>query len=126
MTTNIRVRVVSKKIAKGRQFNENGVVLDVLRGGRSSSSAMTMATIQMTNGEIIERVPERYLETALPKVGGNAIILTGDAKFEKGRLLERNARSGKGAIQLFEDMNVVTLSLDDIAEYCGALDDALA
>ena len=57
---------------------------------------------------------------------GNAIILAGDAKFEKGRLLERNARSGKGAIQLFEDMNVVTLSLDDIVEYCVALDDALA
>ena len=80
----------------------------------------------MTNGEIIERVPERYLETALPKVGGNAIILTGSSKFEKGKLLERNSSRGEGVIQLFEDMNVKTLSLDDIAEYCGALDDTLA
>lgn len=115
---NIRVRVVTKKMAKGRQFKEKGIVLDVLKRGAE-------ATIQMTNGEILERVPERYLETALPKVGGNAMILTGPNKFEKGKLLERNTEKGSGFIQLFEDMNVVTLSLDDIAEYCGALDDAL-
>ena len=119
LTTNIRVRVVSKKIAKGRQFKEKGVVLDVLKRG-------AMATIQMSNGEILEHVPEVYLETALPKVGGNAIILTGSNKYEKGKLLERNSENGRGVIQLFEDMNVKTLSLDDIAEYCGALDDTLA
>lgn len=119
LTPNIRVRVVSKKIAKGRQFKEKGVVLDVLKRGAE-------ATIQMNNGEILERVPERYLETALPKVGGNAIILTGANKFEKGKLLERNSSRRQGVIQLFEDMNVKTLSLDDIAEYCGVLDDTLA
>ena len=118
LAVNIRVRVVTKKMAKGRQFKEKGIVLDVLKRGAE-------ATIQMTNGEILERVPERYLETALPKVGGKAMILTGPNKFEKGKLLERNTEKGSGFIQLFEDMNVVTLSLDDIAEYCGALDDAL-
>jgi hypothetical protein len=118
LTTNIRVRVVTKKIAKGRQFKEKGIVLDVLKRGAE-------ATIQMANGEILERVPERYLETALPKIGGNAIILTGPNKSEKGKLLERHSDKGRGVLQLFEDMNVVTLSLDDIAEFCGALDDAL-
>lgn len=118
LTANIRVRVVTKKIAKGRQFKEKGIVLDVLKRGAE-------ATIQMANGEILERVPERYLETALPKIGGNAIILTGLNKSEKGKLLERNSDKGRGIVQLFEDMNVVTLALDDIAEFCGALDDAL-
>ena len=118
LTTNIRVRVVTKKIAKGRQFKEKGIVLDVLKRGAE-------ATIQMANGEILERVPERYLETALPKIGGNAIILTGPNKSEKGKLLEKHSDKGRGILQLFEDMNVVTLSLDDIAEFCGALDDAI-
>ncbi len=116
LTPNIRVRVVTKKIAKGRQYKQKGVVMDVLNHG-------TYAVVHMDNGELIERVPERYLETALPKVGGNAIILTGPNQFSKGKLLERNSSKGKGIIQLFEDMNVVTLGLDDMAEWCGSLDD---
>lgn len=115
---NIRVRVITKKIAKGRQFREKGIVLDVLKHGME-------ATIQMSNGDILERVPERYLETALPKVGGNVIVLIGSNKYEKGKLLERHSDKGRGVVQLFEDMNVVTLSLDDIAEYCAPLDDTL-
>jgi len=119
LVSNIRIRVVTKKIAKGRQFKQKGIVVDVLRKGSE-------ATLQMSNGEILERIHERYLETALPKVGGNVIILTGSNKFEKGKLLERDSEKGRGVVQLFEDMHVKTLSLDDIAEYCGPLDDALA
>ena len=77
------------------------------------------------NSVVLEHVPERYLETALPKVGGNAIVLTGSNKWTKGRLLERNSKNAKGSIQVFEDMSILTLSLDDIAEWCGPLDDAL-
>jgi G patch domain/KOW motif-containing protein len=81
------------------------------------------ATLQMANGKLLDRVPERYLETALPKVGGNAIVLVGKSKFAKGKLLERDSRSGKGIIQVFEDMSVLKLSLDDMAEWVGPLDD---
>ena len=90
--------------------------MDVLNQG-------THAVVHMDDGELIERIPERYLETALPKVGGNVIILTGPNQFAKGKLVERNSNKGRGVIQLFEDMNIVTLSLDDIAEWCGPLDD---
>ena len=112
---NIRVRVVTKKLSS-RQYKQKGLVLDVTHGGAN-------ATLQMPDGQLLDRVPERYLETALPKVGGNAIILTGKHRFAKGKLLERSGDSGMGVIQVFEDMNVVKLSLDDIAEWCGPLDD---
>ena len=112
---NIRVRVVSKKLSS-LQYKQKGLVLDVTHGG-------AYATLHMSDGQILDRVPERYLETALPKVGGNAIILTGKHRLQKGKLLERGSESGKGVIQLFEDMNLVKLSLDDIAEWCGPLDD---
>ena len=114
---NIRVRVVTKKLSS-RQYKQKGLVLDVTHGG-------AYATLQMSDGQILDRVPERYLETALPKVGGNAIILTGNHGLEKGKLLERNSDSGQGVVQVFEDMNVVKLSLDDMAEWCGPLDDDL-
>ena len=122
LTPNIRVRVITKKLAKGRQYKEKGIVLDVLPGG-------SHATVQMADGEVLDRVPDRYLETALPRVGGNVIVLAAaegedrQHQYAKGRLLERNSDKGRGVVQLFEDMNVLTLSLDDIAEWCGPLDE---
>lgn len=111
----IRVRVVTAKLGKSH-YKEKGVVVDVTHKGT--------ATLKMDNGQVLQ-VPERYLETALPKIGGNAICLTGDHRLAKGRLLERDSRAGKGIIQIFEDMNVATLSLDDLAEWVGPLDNDL-
>ena len=78
--------------------------------------------LHMADGEVLERVPERYLTTALPRVGGNAVVLTGANRFGRGRLIERDLERGRGVVQLVEDMDVVELSLDDIAEWCGPLD----
>lgn len=112
---NIRVRVVTEKLSS-RQYKQKGLILDVTHGG-------AYATLQMSDGQLLDRVPERYLETALPKAGGNAIVLTGKHRFAKGKLLERSSESGTGIIQVFEDMNVLKLPLDDMAEWCGPLDD---
>jgi hypothetical protein len=114
---NIRVRIVTSKYGKS-YYKEKGVVVDVTAKGS--------ATLKVgNNGQTILQIPERYLETALPKVGGNACILTGKHQWAKGRLLERDSKANKGSIQVFEDMNIVTTSLDDMAEWCGPLDDDL-
>eukprot|EP00977_Amphora_coffeiformis_P007359 scaffold1593_cov156-Amphora_coffeaeformis.AAC.8 len=113
---NIRVRVVTEKLGR-KYFKEKGVVVDVTSKG---------ATLRLDrSGTVLDRVPEDYLETALPKPGGKAIVLAGRNKYAKGKLLERNSKSGKGAIQIFEDLSVLNLSLDDLAEYVGSLDDAV-
>ena len=70
----------------------------------------------MDNGQVIDKVPERYLETALPKAGGNVIVLEGSHHWKKGKLLERSSETG--VIQFAEDLEVATVSLDSIAEYC--------
>ena len=111
---NIRVRVITKRLGSN-QYKEKGVVIDVTHSG--------VATLQMSNGQLLDRVPERYLETALPKIGGNAVVLAGKGKFAKGKLLERDSKAGKGVIQVFDDMSVLRLSLDDMAEWVGHLDD---
>mmetsp|Transcript_4902 Transcript_4902/g.7531 ORF Transcript_4902/g.7531 Transcript_4902/m.7531 type:complete len:89 (+) Transcript_4902:1814-2080(+) len=82
----------------------------------------------MLDGQLIEHVPEKYLETVLPKVStttttNHVIVLKGMHKFAKGKLLEKKLNDGQGIVQLYEDKNIITLSLDDIAEWCGPLDD---
>ncbi|KAL3804101.1 hypothetical protein ACHAWO_007160 [Cyclotella atomus] len=114
---NIRIRLVSKKYS--RQHLQKGIVQDVI----SSQNNNPKAVILMDNQEVLDNVPERYLETALPKTGGNVIVLEGVHRWKKGRLLERSSAKGTGVIQLFEDLEVVEVSLDGVAEWCGPLDE---
>lgn len=113
---NIRVRLISKKIPA--YYLQKGVVQDVTRTSQSSPKAVLL----MDNGQVIDKVPERYLETALPKTGGKVIVLEGKHHWKKGRLLERG-RDGYGVIQFSEDLEVVNISLDSIAEWCLNDDD---
>lgn len=113
---NIRVRIVTEKLGR-KNFKEKGIVVDVTSKG---------VTLKLDKGgTVLDRVPENYLETALPKPGGKVIVLAGRNKYSKGKLLERNSKTAKGVVQIFEDMNVLTLSLDDLAEFVGSLDDDL-
>ena len=109
--------MISKKIPA--YYLQKGVVQDVTRTSQSSPKAVLL----MDNGQVIDKVPERYLETALPKTGGKVIVLEGKHHWKKGRLLERS-RDGYGVIQFSEDLEVVnSISLDSIAEWCLNEDD---
>ena len=114
---NIRIRLVSKRYP--RQHLNKGIVQDVI----SSQNNNPKAVILMDNQEVLDNVPERYLETALPKTGGNVIVLEGVHRWKKGRLLERSSEKARGIIQLFEDLEVIEVSLDGVAEWCGQLDE---
>jgi len=81
----------------------------------------------MDNGRVIDNVPERHLETALPKLtrggGGNnnVIFLEGEHRWKKGKLLERESSSSSswGIVQMEENLEVVKVPLDSVAEWCG-------
>lgn len=138
---NIRVRVVTKRLGV-QYYEQKGVVVDVTIAGatlqmnKSSSRSSHHNAAAALGHQVLDHVPERYLETALPKVGGNVIVLTAfvpsqqrqstaatatSLKYAKGRLLERNSRHG--VVQLLDDLSVVNVPLDDLAEWCGPLDD---
>jgi G patch domain and KOW motifs-containing protein len=110
---NIRVRVITKKFGK-RYYKAKGIVLDVTRKG---------ATIQMDDdGKLLDRVPTRYVETALPKPGGRCIVVGRKRHWQtKGRLLERHKHTA--IIQESENGTALTVPLDDLAEWCGLADE---
>jgi hypothetical protein len=115
----IRVRVATDRLGR-EHFQQKGVVVDVTPKG---------ATVRMDGGGkapaapvVIDRVPARYLTTALPKAGGGAVVVQGRHKHSRGTVLQRDSR--QAVIQLDEDHSVLTLPLDDLAEWCGPRDDA--
>uniref|UniRef100_A0A7S3XXF9 Uncharacterized protein n=1 Tax=Heterosigma akashiwo TaxID=2829 RepID=A0A7S3XXF9_HETAK len=110
LAEHIRVRVVSEDLAGGRFFRQKGVVLEVPAQGR--------ADLRMDSGARLENVRERHLETALPKAaGGRVLVLRGARRFERGALLARDLGAEVASVQLEDDMDVVQLPLDDIAEF---------
>lgn len=111
----IRVRVVTSKLGR-HHFQQKGVVVDVTPKG---------ATLRMDGGSsssavVLDGIPARYLTTALPKVEGCAVVVQGPHKGAKGVVLQR--QSNQAVLQLDEDHTLLTLSPDDLAEWCGPRD----
>jgi len=79
--------------------------------------SVSQFTLVMDSGQLVEHLEERDVESALPKPGGNVLLLKGEHKGEIGRLLERNASTSIAAIQLESEMEVIKTSFDDIAEH---------
>ena len=73
-------------------------------------------------GMLLDNVPQGVLETALPKVGGQAIVIRGKKKGAVGILIERNKETETVAIRLDASGGQALLSgvkFDDVAE-CSA------
>ena len=74
------------------------------------------------SGETVQGVAQEQLETLVPKSEGvRVLVLAGEHRGQRARLLQRNADTGMAAVQLTRDFTVVRLPLDDISEYVGPM-----
>lgn len=60
---------------------------------------------------------QKYVESALPKAGGQVLVVQGKHKGQTGTLLERNGKTAQALVQLDSDMNSVVFGFDDVAEH---------
>jgi ribosomal protein L24 len=59
------------------------------------------------------------LQTALCKVNGYVLIVQGECRGKRGKLLERNSEKDRAVVQLDADQSLVKCRLDDVAEHAG-------
>jgi len=102
----IRVRIVSPK---SPHFKSKAVVVDVV---------LNRLTLQLDNGTLLDGVAERHVTTALPKTGGAVVHLP---TAQRATLLERTKTMA--VVQYVESQQVQQVLLDDIAEWCGSMED---
>ena len=104
------IRDRSKSFEGGRLYLKKASVADV--------TAPRECVIELSEtGEVLSRVPQRALETALPKRGGRVVVLAGERRGQRGKLLDKKGEAA--SVQLAEDLAVQNFRLDDIAEYTG-------
>jgi hypothetical protein len=122
----ISVRIADDRWRNGLFFRKKGVVMDVLTPGVCQlmlvNNGEGSAKRDGEGGMLLDNVPQGVLETALPKVGGQAIVIRGKKKGAVGILIERNKETETVVIRLDASGGQALLSgvkFDDVAE-CSA------
>jgi G patch domain/KOW motif-containing protein len=109
----IRVRIVSKSFQDGNYYNQKCVVQDVTTRGQ--------CIVKTSKGIVLDGVLQRHLETVIPSVGKQVMVLAhpDDPSLvgQLGKLLEYNSKSQNGLVQIESTYDMETIPFDDMAEY---------
>jgi len=109
--------VVDKVYRGGRYYQKKGTVADVHPGGRCD------VALDGSRLEVLQ-LHQSSLETVVPREeGGAVLVVAGRWRGQRARLLQRSAENNVAAVQLLADMSVQRLSMDDVAEFRGPLDE---
>uniref|UniRef100_A0A6A7FXJ3 G-patch domain-containing protein n=1 Tax=Hirondellea gigas TaxID=1518452 RepID=A0A6A7FXJ3_9CRUS len=111
----IRIRILSKELGRGRFYCKKGRVEDV--------SSPYQFMVVMDTGETLNDVRECDVETVAPKIGKKVILVNGRDKGNRGTLLEKSSKRNAAVVQLSGDLNVIKCTLDDICEYLAHHDE---
>lgn len=103
----IRVRIISKTIRDGQLYSSKGVVQDVL-----DDCSFTLLT---DSRELLDFLSERDIETLIPAIGKDVMVLRDEHRSEVGKLVERDKRRNRVVVQL-QAAELLTLTQDDISE----------
>ena len=104
----IRVKIVTKKLGD-KYYLQKCSILDVYGKG--------LASVRLQSGVVLEDVKERYLETVLPPTGQTCVILRGALSGQEATLLERK-EGDQVVVQLVDELEIHSLSADDVAAAC--------
>lgn len=107
---NIKVRIISRKRLDGKYYNTKAIVNDIC--DHHSFSVVT------SDGLVFSEFKEKDLETVIPRLDDDVLILKGEYKSEVAKLLSRDRKNDKVMVQPYTDMTLICLSQDDVTALC--------
>lgn len=113
LVPHVKVKIIDKRLKHGKFYLKKGSIIDV--------KAPTICDVLLDEKDHVVEVRQSQLETVVPKKEGAVLlVVAGEKKGERGKLLSRNSETGLAAVQLLGDFSIHKLSLDDVAEYVGS------
>ncbi|KAG1354739.1 protein MOS2 [Cocos nucifera] len=112
LKSHIRVRIISEDFMRGKLFLQKGEVVDVV-GPTTCDIAVDGSR------ELLQGVDQEMLETALPRRGGPVLVLSGKHEGVFGSLVERNKEDETAVVRDADTHALITVRLEQIAEYTG-------
>ncbi|XP_058905944.1 G-patch domain and KOW motifs-containing protein isoform X2 [Kogia breviceps] len=111
----LRVRFVDKLHKGGQYYNTKMTIEDVLNPDT--------CVCRTDEGQVLEGLREDMLETLVPKVQGDwVMVVLGPWTGRVGRLLDRDREQSRALVQLQRANQVVELHYDAICQYVGPSD----
>ncbi|XP_005641407.1 G-patch domain and KOW motifs-containing protein [Canis lupus baileyi] len=111
----LRVRFVDRQHKGGQYYNTKMTIEDVL--------SPDTCVCRTDEGRILEGLKENMLETLVPKVEGNRVmVVLGPQAGRVGRLLGRNRERSRALVQLRRENQLVELHYDAVCQYMGPSD----
>eukprot|EP00210_Caulerpa_lentillifera_P002228 g2141.t1 len=109
LVPHIRIRVTDKTLAKGAYYLKKGTVVDIV--------SPNVANIIMDSSQnLLEGIRSASVETIVPKkLGSKVMILTGQFKGQKGKLIEHT--NDHKTVQLVSDLSIHKYTSRQISEY---------
>ena len=102
----LKIRVRSKKFKNGIYYLKKGSILDMYDG------SITL----LIDNNIVKGFKEKYLETLLPKIGGDVLVVKGRWENKIGKLMKRDKKKNKVVVFLGDIQNLVSLTQNEV---CG-------
>lgn len=118
--TGLKVKIRSKSFMNGRFYNRKGIILDV-----QNDQSCTIKLLESSQ-EIVQKVPQKCLETCLPRAADPSRPTVKYLKNDKGteyfqapfRVLQFDDDRGRAIIQADDDFETVfEAKYDDICEF---------
>ncbi|EHB16381.1 G patch domain and KOW motifs-containing protein [Heterocephalus glaber] len=111
----LRMRFMDKQHKGGQYYNTKMTTEDVL----SPDTCMC----RTDEGRVLEGVTEDMLETLVPKVEGDRVmVVLGPQAGKVGRLLGRDRARGRAVVQLRRESHLVELHYNGVCQYRGPRD----
>ncbi|XP_040121889.1 G-patch domain and KOW motifs-containing protein isoform X2 [Oryx dammah] len=111
----LRVRFVDKLHKGGQYYNTKMTIEDVL--------SPDTCVCRTDEGQVLEGLRENMLETLVPKVPGDQVmVVLGQWAGRVGRLLDRDRARSRALVQLQREDRVVELHYDAICQFVGLWD----
>ncbi|KAB1253696.1 G-patch domain and KOW motifs-containing protein [Camelus dromedarius] len=111
----LRVRFVDKLHKGGQYYNTKMTIEDVL--------SPDTCVCRTDEGQVLEGLREDMLETLIPKVEGNRVmVVLGPQAGRVGRLLDWDRERSRALVQLRRENEVVKLHYDAVCQYVGPSD----
>ncbi|XP_055293899.1 G-patch domain and KOW motifs-containing protein [Moschus berezovskii] len=111
----LRVRFVDKLHKGGQYYNTKMTIEDVL--------SPDTCVCRTDEGQVLEGLREDMLETLVPKVPGDRVmVVLGQWAGRVGRLLDRDRARSRALVQLHREDRVVELHYDAICQFVGLWD----
>lgn len=109
LVAGVRVRIISKKVGGDKLYLMKGTIVDVHGAG--------VASMILDDGQLLSNVKQKHLETVLPAIAGECILLNGQYKGERATLIEKDKASETVLVQLVDDLSIISISMDFVASY---------